>query len=141
MRFAYPAELTASDGAVTITFPDVPGAISEGVDRAEALERGAEALVSMLAAMAEDGEALPAPSPARGRPLVAVTALEAAKLALNDAMRERAVTNVALAAQLDMDERAIRRLRDALHASRIADVERALAALGKRIIVDVADAA
>jgi len=141
MRYAYPAELAASDGAVTITFPDVPGAISEGADRVEALERGAEALVSMLAAMAADGEALPAPSPARGRPVVAVTALEAAKLALNDTMRAQAVTNVALAAQINMDERAIRRLRDVLHASRIADVERALAALGKRIIVDVAEAA
>lgn len=141
MRFSYPADLLEEADGVTVTFPDVPGAISHGATPAEALRHGAEALVSVLAAMAESGEALPRPGPARGRPLVSVTATEAAKLALNEAMRAQGVSNVALAARLGLDEKAARRLRDVLHGSRMPEIERALAALGKRITLDVQDAA
>ena len=141
MRFSYPADLLEESDGVTITFPDVPGAISHGATRAEALHRGAEALVSLLADMAEAGEELPRPGPARGRPLVSVTATEAAKLALNEAMRAQGISNVALAARLGVDEKAARRLRDVLHGSRMPEIERALAALGKRVTLDVRDAA
>ena len=141
MRYSYPADLLQEADGVTITFADVPGAISHGATRAEALVHGAEALASVLADMAAAGEALPRPGPARGRPLVSVTATEAAKLALNEAMRVRGVTNVALAALLGVDEKAARRLRDVLHGSRMPELERALAALGKRVTLAVDDAA
>lgn len=141
MRFSYPADLLEEADGVTITFLDVPGAISHGATRAEALRHGADALVSILADMAEAGDALPRPSPARGRPLISVTATEAAKLALNEAMRAQGVSNVALAARLGVDEKAARRLRDVLHGSRMPEIERALAALGKRVTLDVRDAA
>lgn len=141
MRYAYPAELLREDGGVTITFPDVPGAISEGANRAEALAEGADALASILAAMAADGLPIPAPGAARGRPLVSVSILEATKLALNEAMRKSGVSNTELALRLGCDEKAVRRLRDVLHASRIADVEKALAALGKRVVTNILNAA
>ena len=141
MRYAYPAHLAEAPDGVTVTFPDVAGAISEGATKAEALRHGADALVSMLAELCHQGLALPAPSAARGRPVVHVTAMEAAKLALNEAMRERSLSNVALAALLQSDEKAVRRLRDVLHSSRMQEVERALNALGKRITVEVRDAA
>lgn len=141
MRYAYPAQLDAGPDGVTITFPDVPGAISEGDTEAEALREGADALASMLAEMCHQGLALPVPSAARGRPMVTVTALEAAKLALNEAMRERGISNVALAALLGVDEKAVRRLRDVVNSSRVQEVERALNALGKRLVVEVRDAA
>ncbi|HEY4254381.1 MAG TPA: type II toxin-antitoxin system HicB family antitoxin [Roseomonas sp.] len=141
MRYAYPAVVeVAADGA-TITFPDVPGAISAGADEAEALRQGADALVSVLADMCDRGEALPVPSAARGRPMVSVSVMEAAKLALNEAMRVRRVSNVDLGRLLNADEKAVRRLRDVLHVSRMPDVERALAALGKRLTIEVRDAA
>jgi antitoxin HicB len=141
MRYAYPAELHEDEDGVTITFADVPGAISEGANRAEALAHGADALASLLACMADDGLPIPSPSAARGRPLVSISILEATKLALNEAMRKSAVTNTDLAQRLGCDEKAVRRLRDVLHASRIVEVERALAALGKRAVMSVLDAA
>ncbi len=79
-----------------------------------------------------------AQSPARGRTIVAVPALEAAKLALHDAMLTAKVSNVDLAHRLGIDEKAVRRLRDPLHRSRIEAVEEALHALGRQLEIAVA---
>ena len=83
---------------------------------------------------------MPRPSPARGRPLVAVTALEAAKLALQEAMLAAGISNVELGRRLGLDEKAVPRLRDPLHRSHIGAVEAALRVLGKRLEVTVRDA-
>ena len=141
MRYAYPAEITEAPDGVTVTFPDVPEAITAGATRGEALERAADALVTALSFYVEDGQPLPRPSPAKGRPLVPVTALEAAKLALHEAMAEARVSNVEMGRRMGKDERAIRRLRDPLHRSHIDDVEAALRLLGKRVEVSVREAA
>ena len=56
---AYPAILDDSEkppGTYTVTFPDVPGAISQGTGIPEALANGAEALALML----YDAKELPA---------------------------------------------------------------------------------
>jgi len=89
----------------------------------------------------DDGRPLPRPSPAIGRPVVAVSALEAAKLALHDAMLADGISNVELARQLGTNEKSIRRLRDPLHRSRIDTVEAALKALGKRVEISVSEGA
>lgn len=142
MRYAYPIVLeTQAEGGFTVTFPDVPGAISEGETREQALRRGGEALVSMLSFMVEDNEALPRPSPAGGRPLICVTAIEAVKLALNEALRTKRMSNIALAEALGTDEKAVRRLRDVLHPSKMGELERALSVLGKQVVLEVRDAA
>ncbi len=141
MRYAYPVEITEAPDGVTVTFPDVPEAITAGATRGEALERAADALVSALSFHVEDGQPLPRPSAVKGRPLVSVTALEAAKLALHEAMAEARMSNVEMARRLGKDERAIRRLRDPLHRSHIGEVEVALRVLGKRVEVSVKEAA
>lgn len=142
MRYAYPADLEwEPDGsAVNVTFDGLPGA-TWGASEAEALERAEDLLVTALGALVEDGAPLPRPAPADGRPLVAVPALVAAKLALHEAMLAQRVTNVELARRLGMDERAVRRLRDPLHRSHIGQVEAALRALGARLVVEVEQAA
>jgi Uncharacterised protein family (UPF0150). len=137
MRFAYPIEVNEAADGVTIAFPDVPEAVTDGGTRAEAIERAADALVSALSFYVEDGEPLPRPSPAKGRPMISVTALEAAKLALHDAMIEAGLSKVELARRMGKDERAIRRLLDPLHRSHIGEVETALRGLGKRVEVSV----
>ena len=104
---------------------------------ADALEQAFDALVTALSFYTDDGRKLPAPSPSRGRPIVAVPALIAAKLALHEAMLSGGVSNVELARRLGTDEKAVRRLRDPLHGSRIEAVEAALRALGKRLEVSV----
>lgn len=141
MRYAYPATVAEAPEGMTVTFDDVPEAIASGATRAEAIERAADALVSALSFYVEAGDPLPRPSAARGRLLVSLTALEATKLALHEAMVEAAVSNVELGRRLGKDERAIRRLRDPLHRSHIGEVETALRTLGKRVEVSVMAAA
>ena len=61
--YAYPVCFRADqNGTVIAAVPDVPGAMSVGIDRAETLERVGGALIVMLAARMEDGEAIPRPS-------------------------------------------------------------------------------
>lgn len=141
MRFAYPADILEEADGVTVTFPDVPEAITSGETRAEALERAADALISALSGYVDAGEHVPRPSADRGRPAVSVMALEAAKLALHEAMLDARISNVELGRRLGKDERAVRRLRDPLHRSHIGEVEAALRNLGRRLELSVRAAA
>ena len=74
-------------------------------------------------------------------PRIHLPLLIAAKLALYQAMWEAGLTAVALAKRLDLSEGAVRRLLDLDHRSHIGQVEAALAALGKRLSVEVYDVA
>ena len=141
MRYAYPIEVLAAPDGVTVTFPDVPEAITSGDTTTEALAHAQDALVSALSFYVDDGKALPRPSAAQGRPMVAVTILEAAKLALHDAMVTAKLSNVDLGRRLSLDEKAVRRLRDPLHRSHVGQVEAALHELGRRVELVVEDAA
>ncbi len=141
MRYAYPVDVKEAADGVTVTCPDVPELVTSGASRAEAAARAADALVTALAFYVDEGQPLPRPSAPRGRPMVSVAALEAAKLALHDAMLAAGLSNVELAHRLGLDEKAVRRLRDPLHRSHIGTVEAALRILGKRIDVDVRESA
>src|SRR5262249_39836491 len=96
---AYPATLTPDpDGGFTVTFRDVPEAITEGDTRDEALLRAEDALESALAMYIAAKEPLPASSePGVGERMVALSALGMAKTALYDAMREQGVGRAELA--------------------------------------------
>ena len=63
--------------------------------------------------------------------------LQAAKLALYLAMRERGLSNVALAKDLGLLEGEVRRMLDLDHQTRIGTVEAALGHLGKRLACEV----
>ena len=136
VRLAYPVRLEAEEGgAVLASFPDVPEALTEGATEREALARAEDCLVAALGGYIEARRDVPRPAPGRGRPLVALPALAAAKIALYCAMRERGVGNAALARRLGTVEGTVRRLLDLDHRSHIGQVEAALHALGQRLVV------
>ena len=141
MHYGYPAILSEEQDGVTVTFPDVPEAVTWGTTRSEAREHAADALISALSAYVEENRPNPKPSPTRGRDVVLVTALEATKLALHDAMLAAGLSNLELAGRLGLDEKTVRRLRDPLQRSAIGAVEAALRCLGKRVEVTMLDAA
>ena len=142
VRFAYPVRIEPDEGGFLATFPGVAGAHTAGKTKAEAFANAADALIVALAGYIRQGERLPAArAPKRGERLVAVPPLAAAKLALYAAMREAGLSNVSLGKRLGLSEGAVRRLLDLSHRSHIGQIEAALAAVGKRLIVDVADAA
>jgi hypothetical protein len=74
----------------------------------------------------------------RGRHIVPVPPLAAAKLALCEAMRRQEISNAELARRLGITEAVVRRLVDPDHASRIERVQAALAALGVELVVEEA---
>lgn len=120
---------------------DLPEAITGAATRDAALAEAADALEEALAGRIKGREAIPAPSPARGRPLVGPGTLIAAKLALYQGVRAAGLTNVALADRLGIAEGEVRRMLDPRHATRIDRLDQALAAVGRRLVVTVEDAA
>src|SRR5215469_10459714 len=99
---AYPAALTPDpDGGFTVTFRDVPEAITEGDSREEALLRAEDALESALAMYIAAKEPLPASSdPEADEQIVPLSALGMAKTALYDATRQQGVGRAELARRL-----------------------------------------
>jgi antitoxin HicB len=142
MRYAYPyAADPQPEGGWTVTFPDVPEAITQGDTDEEVVAMAEDALVTALSFYIEQAMPLPRPSAARNRPVAIVPPLVAAKLALHDAMVAAGMSNVVLGRRLGLEDKAVRRLRGPLHRSHIGAVEAALHVLGKRLVVDVANAA
>ena len=143
MEFCYPAKLTADKGGnLTVTFRDIPEALTEGRNEREALGEGIECLVAALGGYVNERREIPRPSrPRRGERLICLPPLVAAKIALYRAMTESGLTRVGLGKKLNLSEGAIRRLVDLDHRSHIGQIEAALAVLGKRLVVAIQDAA
>lgn len=142
MRYAYPYTLSAEiGGGFTVAFPDIPAANTQGETEAECAAMAEDALVAALSFYTEDGLPLPRASAPRGRPVAIVPTLAAAKFALHEAKLGLALNNVELAKRLGLRESEVRRLLNPAHNSRIAALDAALRTLGRRLVVDVRDAA
>ena len=141
---AYPATLKPDReaGGFTVTFPDLPEAVTQGENRLDALNQAADCLEEAIAGRIRRGDEIPLASRTKAsHTVVPVPPLMAAKAALYLAMREANMSNVKLAKQLGCDEKDVRRLLDPRHRSRITALQAALAALGKKIMVAVENAA
>ena len=70
MRYAYPYVAEPQpEGGWTITFPDVPEAITQGDTAEEVAAMAEDALVTALSFYIDQGRPLPRPRPAFNRPL------------------------------------------------------------------------
>ena len=143
MVLAYPVVLTRDEnGAVVASFPDVPEALTSGADERNALHWAEDALVVALSGYVDRRKPIPTPSAAaEGQSTVLVPPLVAAKLAIYQAMRDQGVTQADLADRLHCDARQVRRILNIDHHSRLDQVEAALAVLGKRLVVEIREAA
>ena len=135
-ELAYPAQLEPQeDGGYVVTFPDFGIGVTQGDKREEALEQAADLLETMVANYMAEGWDLPAPSPVAGRPLVRLAPLVAAKAEVYRAMRAQGISKAELARRIGVSPQQAQRLFDIHHASRLDQIESALAALGRRLIV------
>ena len=139
MTHAFPYRVEPQEsGGVLVQFIDVPEAHTFGATEADAGGNHAlDCLIAALGGYIKLGREIPGPSAAHGRPVVALPPLVAAKLALYEAMRAQRITRTELARRLGLQENGVRRLLDLDHRSHIDQVDRALAALGKRLEVQV----
>jgi antitoxin HicB len=130
MRLVYPIELEEltpdGGGGFLVRFPDWNNAVTDGDDRAEALANAEDCLEELVA----DRINRRAPGQMAG------------KAALWLALQERGVSLNELARRLGQPSTLqVRRLLDPKRRSRADLLDQALAALGKRLVVEVQDAA
>lgn len=139
MDFAYPARLDSEpDGRYTVTFPDLPDAITQGDDREDAIEMAADCLAETIGGrIAERGD-IPVPSRLkRGQVRVAVPVYVAVKAALYVAMKQEGVSMSELARVLEGQHVQVRRLLDPERASSMKRIDEALSAIGRHVYVSL----
>ena len=126
------------EGGFVITFRDVPEAISQGETLEDCFIEAADCLEEAIAGRIDDGLDIPIPSnPKRNEQLIPIPAQMAIKAALYVAMREKKINKSELARRLQVDVREVRRLLNPHHGTRLPFMEQALAAVGKRIELNI----
>lgn len=138
-RFVYHALFERGDeGGIVVTFPDVPEAITQGDDDADARAMAEEALALALLSYPKRGLPLPAPKHSGGGSIpIFLDPEDAAKLAVLDAWRHLGVSKSELARRLGKDEKEVRRILDPMHPTKLSTLEAALRALGRRLVIGV----
>ena len=145
MRYAFPCNIVRDEEeqkatereAYVVTFPDVYGANTCGWSWEEAVEMAEDCLGVALGFYVDKGEDIPVPSAVGdGQILVPVPLIVAAKLTLYTAIREQGITRKARAARVGMQQDAVRKLLDPGYRSHISQVEKALRAVGRRLVVE-----
>jgi antitoxin HicB len=135
----YPIKLTPdTNGSFLVTFIDIPEANSVGDDEDEALLNAQDALESALEIYFD--ERRPVPLPTQVKPLqacVMLPALEASKVLIWNEMLSQNIRKAELARRLNVHMPQIDRLFDIRHSSKLEFVERAAAALGKKLVVSL----
>jgi antitoxin HicB len=135
----YPVTLTKdTNGTMLVRFPDVPGAVTSGDTRQEALTRAVDALLTVFDAYMKDKRDIPAPSASTGLG-IEVPVLDASKLALYQIMREKRINKTELAKRLDWHMPQVDRVLKMRHDSRLEHVAAAFRAVGKRLRLTVTD--
>ena len=135
MRYTYPCVFATDEGGVSISFPDVPEALTCSENRSDAVALAQDALATALAGYVHERWDIPAPSlPVDGQELIPVPPVTAAKLALYTAMRVQDITNVELAKRLDISETAPRP--SFPHRPGREGAARGLRAVGRALVVE-----
>jgi antitoxin HicB len=137
-NFVYPALLVpeTKDGGFVVTFIDLPEAITQGEDLAEALYQAADCLEEAIAGRISDNEVIPEPSLAnQGNYLVFLPAQMAVKATLYNVMRRTSTSQIELAKRLNSDEKEVSCLLDPHKASKLSHIEKALQTIGYQLVV------
>jgi antitoxin HicB len=133
----------AEEGGFVITIPDFGWGVSQGDTEEESREMAAALLQTLVQEHIRKGEAIPKPTRPRGRNyrLVGLSALQSAKAELYMAFRASGIRKAELARRLGIPKTTVDRLFDLDHRSRLDQLEAAFAALGKRLAVEIRNAA
>jgi antitoxin HicB len=138
----YAAKLTPcepEEGGYTVTFRDVPEAITDGETLEDALKYAAQALELALEHYLDERRMSPTPTPAqKGEYLIALPASLSLKIALLDEMIRQNVRPAELAKRLKTSKQEVNRLTTLSHTTKVDRIAEALHALGKELIIKVA---
>lgn len=135
MDIRYPATVESQkDGAFLVQLVDLPDTFTEGRTKEEALFNAVEVLSAMLAWRLDEAKDVPPPSQkVKGAHYIAPDAETQAAMLLRLARGERTLSDLARA--LETSRPAARRLENPTHWPSLKTLDRAAAALGKRLVL------
>ena len=135
MDIRYPATVEAQeDGRFFVQFLDFPDSFTEGHTMEEALFNASEVLSAMLAWRVDENKTIAGPGQkVEGTHQIAPDAKTQAAMLLRLARGERSLSDLARA--LETSWPAAKRLEDPTHWPSLKTLERAAAALGKRLVL------
>lgn len=134
----YPAAFLPDTGGYVVTFRDIPEAITQGDDEADALFMAKDALISAMDFYFEGKRPVPLPSQAeQGERMISLPASVAVKILLLNEMIKQKIGPSDLARRMGTIPQDINRLIDLHHATKIDKLEKAFEALGRRLDLSV----
>lgn len=135
----YPVTLSREDnGEYLVDFVDFPTVHSTGDTEEEALTEAVDGLITGIEMLFDDRRAVPPPSaPADGQRIVALPALETAKVLLWNEMLSQKMRKADLAREMGAHAPQVDRLFDMRHSSKVDQVEQAAKALGRSLNVEL----
>jgi antitoxin HicB len=134
----YPAQFLPDTSGFVVTFRDIPEAMTQGDDEADAVAMAKDVLVSSMDYYLERRRAIPLPSVALpGERLIPVPASVATKILLLNEMLVQEVTPSELARRMGTTRQEVNRLTDLAHATKIDRIEDAMSALGRKFEITV----
>jgi len=130
-------------GGYVVTLPDFGYGATQGEADEEAMDMAQDMLILTIGDYMREGKDLPVPSRRRGakyRP-VPLPILQSAKVDLYSAFISSGLKKADLARRIGIPRTHVDRLFSLRHQSRFAQIEAAFAVLGKRLKLEVRDAA
>ncbi|MFU2126665.1 type II toxin-antitoxin system HicB family antitoxin [Gallibacterium anatis] len=135
----YPAIFEREEsGLYSVTFRDIPEAITCGDNYDDALVMAKDALVTAMDFYFEDKRSVPLPSEAKeGEVLIELPPSVATKVMLLNEMIKQNISNVELARRIHVKPQEMQRITDLKHSTKIDTLNRAFQALGKRLEISI----
>ncbi|MFU2132225.1 type II toxin-antitoxin system HicB family antitoxin [Gallibacterium anatis] len=135
----YPAIFEREEsGLYSVTFRDIPEAITCGDNYDDALVMAKDALVTAMDFYFEDKRSVPLPSEAKeGEVLIELPLSVATKVMLLNEMIKQNISNVELARRIHVKPQEMQRITDLNHSTKIDTLNRAFQALGKRLEISI----
>lgn len=140
--YQYALKPIESEQGVFVECPLLPEFHAAAPSLAALQQEAVDAIETVFDMYVDEGRRIPDPvAAAPGDYVLVLPTLTAAKLALWNAMCDQGLTKADLARRMGIQLQLVHRMVDFIHSSKIEQVERALLSLGKRLTVDVQDAA
>jgi antitoxin HicB len=130
----YPANFLPDTGGFVVTFRDIPEAITQGDNEADAMDMAKDVLISSMDFYFDDKRSVPLPSaPLPGERMIALPLSVSAKVLLLNEMIAQKVGPSELARRMGTSPQSVNRLIELGHATKIDKVEEAMEALGRHL--------
>lgn len=122
------------DGLYSVTFRDIPEAITSGDNLEDAISMAKDALITAMDFYFEDKRKVPMPSKAeKEEHLIELPASVFAKVLLLNTMIEQNISNSELARRIHLSKQEMQRITNLNHLTKIDTISKALSAMNKTL--------